>query len=180
MRWDRFGSRLGVGLAMFGFVLIFLGWNGAASVDRVPSQFPYLISGGVAGLGLVIVGAVLMLVQAGREDRARLRADLDRLRETVEKLQVAQGSATTTGSSSRSSAPSGSVAIGPTSYHRPDCRLLEGRDELPMLSVAAAAEQGLEACRVCNPTTGKRPGRKRKASRPGRGRKRKAPASRKR
>ncbi len=73
------GSKLGVGLCGFGLLLVFLGWNGAASVDRVPSQFPYLISGGVAGLCLVVIGVGLIIVQNQRADRAELQATLREL-----------------------------------------------------------------------------------------------------
>ena len=51
--WNDLGGKLGIGLCGLGLLLVFMGWNGAASVDRVPSQFPYLISGGCAGLCLV-------------------------------------------------------------------------------------------------------------------------------
>jgi hypothetical protein len=75
-RFDRFGAKLGVVVALAGFVLIFLGWNGAASVDRLTAQFPYLISGGMAGLGLVIFGAILIAVDARRDDEKRLETML--------------------------------------------------------------------------------------------------------
>lgn len=170
IRWDRFGARLGVGLAVAGFVLIFLGWNGAASVDRVPSQFPYLISGGVAGLGLVVVGAVLMLVQSGREDRARLRAEIVELREALEQTTMPSAPS---GSEGSAPAPDTSdlVVCGPEVFHDPSCRLLEGRGELPLLSPEAAAEEGLRPCRVCSPPTEtppQRAGAKRKPRRPAR------------
>ena len=48
-RLGSLGGQLGIGLALLGFLLIFLGWNGAGSYDDVPAQFPYLISGGIAG-----------------------------------------------------------------------------------------------------------------------------------
>ncbi|MBA2281093.1 MAG: hypothetical protein H0W25_07640, partial [Acidimicrobiia bacterium] len=47
---SRLGGQLGVGLCVAGFLLVFLGWNGAASRNAVPAQFPYLLSGGIAGL----------------------------------------------------------------------------------------------------------------------------------
>jgi hypothetical protein len=43
-----------------GFVLMFLGWYGAAHTPRQIEQIPYLISGGFIGLGLVIVGALTL------------------------------------------------------------------------------------------------------------------------
>lgn len=188
MRWDQFGARLGVGLALAGFVIIFLGWNGAASVDRVPSQFPYLISGGLAGLGLVVVGAALMLVQSGREDRARLRGELQELRTAVEKLQASGGATTANGvgdaSGRRETGGAGLVVVGPTTYHRPDCRLLEGRGELSQLSVGAAAEQGLTPCRVCAPGASTKAtassGRKRSSRKSSKRKSSRRPAGRKR
>jgi hypothetical protein len=89
--WSRLGGQLGVGLCALGFLLVFLGWNGAASVDRIPSQFPYLISGGVAGLCFVILGVGMLVVQNQRADRAALQATLRELQEALERAGLAQG-----------------------------------------------------------------------------------------
>jgi len=43
-----------------GFVLMFLGWYGAAHTARQIEQIPYLISGGFIGLGLVFVGGLIL------------------------------------------------------------------------------------------------------------------------
>jgi NADH:ubiquinone oxidoreductase subunit 6 (subunit J) len=50
----------GAVLLTLGFVLMILGWVGAARTFREIEQIPYLISGGLVGLGLVIVGALLL------------------------------------------------------------------------------------------------------------------------
>jgi hypothetical protein len=89
--WSRLGGQLGVGLCALGFLLVFLGWNGAASVDRIPSQFPYLLSGGVAGLCFVILGVGMLVVQNQRADRAALQATLRELQESLERAGLAQG-----------------------------------------------------------------------------------------
>jgi len=81
--WSDLGGKLGVGLIGGGLLLVFLGWNGAASVDRVPSQFPYLISGGIGGLCLVIIGVGVLIVQNQRADRAQLQATLQELRRSL-------------------------------------------------------------------------------------------------
>ncbi|MGQ0831949.1 MAG: hypothetical protein ACT4OV_09755 [Microthrixaceae bacterium] len=89
--WSRLGGQLGVGLCALGFLLVFLGWNGAASVDRVPSQLPYLLSGGIAGLCFVVLGVGMLVVQNQRADRAALQATLRELQESLERAGLAQG-----------------------------------------------------------------------------------------
>ncbi len=90
--WSRMGGQLGVGLCAFGFLLVFLGWNGAASLDRLPSQFPYLISGGVAGLCFVVLGVGMLVVQNQRADRAALQASLRELQAALTRAGLAQES----------------------------------------------------------------------------------------
>ncbi|HLF99110.1 MAG TPA: hypothetical protein VI916_01475 [Acidimicrobiia bacterium] len=70
-----------VGIAALGFLVIFLGWNGAASKGFTDQQIPYIISGGFAGLGFVFTGLALGLAEARKRDTARLGAKLDRLLE---------------------------------------------------------------------------------------------------
>ena len=43
-----------------GFALMFLGWYGASHTARQIEQIPYLISGGIMGRGLVMLGALLL------------------------------------------------------------------------------------------------------------------------
>ena len=65
--WPKLGGVLGIVYCIAGFFLIFLGWNGAASHDREAAQIPYVISGGIAGLGLVVVGAALIVAHSLRD-----------------------------------------------------------------------------------------------------------------
>ena len=89
--WSRLGGQLGVGLCALGFLIVFLGWNGAASSDRLPSQFPYLLSGGVLGLCFVVLGVGMLVVQNQRADRAALQATLRELQEALERAGLAEG-----------------------------------------------------------------------------------------
>jgi hypothetical protein len=144
-RFDRFGAKLGVLFCLAGFVLIFLGWNGAASVNSLPAQFPYLISGGIAGLGLVILGAILVSVDSRRDDSHRMELMLTEVRDALARLAPPpEAEETDTGTGPR-------VVVGQTSFHRPGCRLLEGREGLKEMSIEAARARDLIACRVCEP-----------------------------
>ena len=58
-------------LMLGGFVAFLLSWRGVAATLAVPVQLPYLISGGVGGLSLLIVGGSIVLVQTSRRRAAR-------------------------------------------------------------------------------------------------------------
>lgn len=51
----------GAVLMPLGLVLVLVGYLGASGTTELSSQVPYLISGGLLGLGLTIVGAALFL-----------------------------------------------------------------------------------------------------------------------
>ena len=74
---------IGLLFAMAGFAAIGVGWNRMASVSCVDCQLPYLLSGGAAGLGLVLVGVGLLLVAQGRAERIRLVRHVDAVRDAV-------------------------------------------------------------------------------------------------
>lgn len=76
---------LAVGMMAAGFLLIVLAWNGAASVDFVQGQFPYLISGGLAGVCLVVGGVALTIIQEMRRSTAVLAQRLDLLASQLER-----------------------------------------------------------------------------------------------
>ena len=59
---DVFERRLywaGILLPVVGLVVIWLGWWGASGTKYVYQEIPYLISGGIVGVALVLVGAAL-------------------------------------------------------------------------------------------------------------------------
>lgn len=142
----RLGGQLGVALTLAGFLVIFFGWNGAGSHDYVPAQFPYLISGGIAGLGVVVLGATMIVVQNQRTDRARVEAALERIAAAVER----QG-ATGAGTGPVPGGLAGHVVAGTTSYHLLDCQLPEARAEARVVPLEDVRTSGLEPCRVCRP-----------------------------
>ncbi len=147
-QFGRFGGKAGVVLVAIGLVVIGLGWNFAAGQVNgdLRLQFPYLLSAGLTGISIVIVGAAMLVVQGAREDRALLEAKLDQLTEALLDSQGRQPKAAT--------APgdvSGLVVAGTASYHAPGCRLVDCREETSYLTPAEARARELKACRVCQP-----------------------------
>jgi uncharacterized membrane protein len=140
----QLGGQLGVGLCLLGFLVIFFGWNGAASTNDVRAQFPYLISGGLAGLAIVVVGAAMLVVQNQRTDRARIEAVLTKLAAAAELGGAASPALAEPGLG-------GYVMAGTSSYHQIGCRLPESREEAHVVPLEDVRTSGLEPCRVCRP-----------------------------
>jgi hypothetical protein len=146
-RWNKLGGQLGLLICLGGFLVIWGGWNGAASYNDIRQQFPYLISGGITGLALVVIGVGLLIVQSQRADRVQLEANLVELRRILERM-TGVGAGTGNGSEP-SSVPA--VLAGPTTYHLANCRLVEGRDGLKRMTPEMIQASGLAPCRTCNP-----------------------------
>ncbi|HEX9235575.1 MAG TPA: hypothetical protein VF972_04785 [Actinomycetota bacterium] len=139
---------LGLAFCVAGFVAIGLGWNGMARVACPDCQLPYLLSGGATGLGLIIFGATLLVMGQMRADRLRAESHLE---EMVERLRPSAAVAATLRTEPSEQDGQSMVVAGPAAYHRPDCRLLRGKFDLPSLSIEDARDSGLAPCRVCNP-----------------------------
>ena len=58
-RRERRFCGAGILIALTGFAVIGLGWWGASGTKYVYQEIPYVISGGILGAALVIVGAAL-------------------------------------------------------------------------------------------------------------------------
>lgn len=76
-------------VVVLGFAAIGLGWRVAARTLFVPAQVPALVSGGIAGVALVLVGAVLLTVQADRRAAALERAQTEDLLDEAAALVAA-------------------------------------------------------------------------------------------
>lgn len=157
---ERFLLAVAGALMTAGVVAIILGWIGAARSILVVKQIPYLISGGIGGLALLIIGAVFL----GTEDVRRDAARLDRLEAMVEQLHaallvadpVAADEIMTGRPADRlmATAADGVVVLPQgKSFHRGDCPMVEGKPAAESLPVERATSRGLVPCRLCAPQT---------------------------
>lgn len=73
------GTVLFVVLLSVGFAGIAIGWRVAARTLFVPFQVPALVSGGLGGIALVLLGAGLLSVHASRSLAAQERAVFEEL-----------------------------------------------------------------------------------------------------
>lgn len=154
--WSKLGGQLGIGCIAIGLLVIGLAWNGAAGVDFAQGQIPYLLSGGALGIGLVILGATLVIVQNSRQDRALLEVQLADLNTAIARLASAIGAGGGGNGHTATGEASPLVVVGRSSFHRPTCRLAQGKD-LPSVPLPTAVEEGLSPCRICHPAESPQP-----------------------
>lgn len=140
-RRQRAPMLLGAVLAPFGLALIGLAWLGASHTPVVQEQLSYLISGGLLGMGLVVVGGFLYFThwqsQQVHETRSQTRevvAALEGMQTTLDRLAA-----------HLASRPHLVMTPRGTISHLPDCSVVTGRTDL----LAAAGD--VTGCRICQP-----------------------------
>jgi hypothetical protein len=84
-QWDRVSAWCLIGL---GGIAIILGWNAVSSEPLTAQQVPYIVSGGIGGLFLLGVGAMLWLSADLRDEWRKLDAIERNTRPSVEPSDV--------------------------------------------------------------------------------------------
>ena len=138
-------------LMPLGFMFILLGWLGASHTPLPFEQTPYLISGGIFGLALVVAGGFVYFaywetvrIRESREQTQQLASALARLESAVRaSTATGEGAATTT----YVATAAGSI------FHRPECTVVAGRTDLREID---PERDGLAPCRICDPLAGGR------------------------
>ena len=80
---------IGVAVTVIGFVLILIAWGQTAGEVNVALQVPYLISAGLTGLGLVMVGVTIVNISAKRRDSALREQQTELLADALRELRAA-------------------------------------------------------------------------------------------
>ena len=155
-RWAAKATRPWIGWVFIGIgaLLILLGYLGVSREAIVEKQVPYLVSGGIGGVLLCVVGAYFLGTEELRKDSGRL----DRLESMVEQLHQAL-------LVERDDAPAPPVAAGPATnghdtalvavvggetFHRGDC-VMAGGKEVETVTAGSARSKGLQPCPLCEP-----------------------------
>lgn len=132
-----------------GLVAIGLGWYGAAHTPFVFEQIPYLISGGLLGVGLLTAGGLLYigswmarLAEVQREEGEKVRDQLRGIRQELEYLPGLVGGGSAAAHRMFVATPTG------TMFHVADCSVVANRDDLRQVS---GDEPGLTPCKICQP-----------------------------
>lgn len=153
--WKRFAGEnaqmIGAAvLLILGVVLVLLGWWGAAHTNIFTEQIPYLISGGLLGLGLIIAAGLVAYAAISQRATQQLRRDLMFLAQSV----GGNGQARSVEMADRGDVrDSGQVFVVPggRSYHVAGCPILEGKEGVKELEASKAIGSGYTACKLCGP-----------------------------
>jgi|SRR5437660_1240755 len=180
-RWAGRASRPVVGWVLIGLgaLAILVGYFGISDRVLVAEQLPYLISGGIGGMALVIIGGVMLATQDVRRDADRLDDfertmtemqrrvdDLHRVllrpvapsgpdpaAPPVENSKAGNGHArTANGGADSASRDRVYVVSGGTTFHRDDCRVLRGKDDVSAVAPSSARRRRLTPCLLCEPS----------------------------
>jgi hypothetical protein len=138
-----------------GSLLMLLGYLGVSRESLPAKQIPYLVSGGIGGMFLAVLGAYFLGTQELRKDSGRL----DRLEQMVAELHQSllrrpdapDLTALAPSSNGRTSPARKVVAVdGADLFHRRDCSMVEGKDAAE-ITPATARKKGLRPCPLCAP-----------------------------
>ena len=81
------GTWAGLLVAAVGAVLLVVAWARTAALTDVALQVPYVVSAGLTGLGLVVVGMTVVSINAKAEDARERTRQLRELRELLAELR---------------------------------------------------------------------------------------------
>ena len=151
---ERMMAFIGAALVGIGIPLIILGWYGAAHTPYTFEQIPYMISGGLLGLALTVLGGLFYFAYWMTRQVHETRRQSDQTEQVYRRMEAmmssnGHGEATAVSSSS----PAAGTAIFVTTsrgsmFHRPDCVVVKGRTDIRRVS---GDEKNLKPCKICDP-----------------------------
>jgi hypothetical protein len=157
---DRLGSidslmgAVAAVLLPLGLLVIVIGWYGAAHTPYLFEQLPYLISGGLLGLALVVAGGLVYFgswIARGTANQQhaseQIVALLQEIRDELAARPTAAPATPRARKGGNGSAPFVATARG-SMLHRPGCAVVTGREDLRPVGADGA---GLQPCGLCDP-----------------------------
>ena len=153
-RWVSKATRPVIGWVLLGIaaVIILIGWIGVSGTPVVAKQIPYVVSGGIGGVLLALVGAYFLGTEELRKDSGRL----DRLERMVLELHDALLSRDDAPrpaheDTSNSNGQAYVSLAGSDVYHRPDCAMVASKASVAKVAPSTIQRRSLTPCSLCEP-----------------------------
>lgn len=163
-QWVSSAVRPWIGWILIGIgaLLMLLGYLGVSREALPAKQIPYLVSGGIGGMFLAVLGAYFLGTQEIRNDSGRL----DRLEQMVQELHQAllrrpdAPDLTLTAEAASNNGTNGTttrarkvlVVEGGELFHRASCDMVADKDSTD-ITPATARKRGLRPCPACTPAS---------------------------
>lgn len=150
--WASVRPVVGWALAGLGALALFLGWYGVSGQALTAKQLPYLVSGGLTGIALIVLAGVFLAT----EDVRRQLSRLDRVEQQMAQLYALFVEDLANPAAS-AAAPAGTdtellfALPNGTSYHRSGCALINDKPAAAGVGVTDIRRRALRPCRVCTP-----------------------------
>jgi hypothetical protein len=148
---ERWLMIVGAALVIIGLPVIVLGWYGASRTPYVFEQLPYVISGGILGLALAVVGGLFYFAYWITRQIQETRRQSDQTQQSLGEIKdlLARGVIATTAEKAHATGNGSFVATEKgTMFHKADCVVVQGRDDLRTVQ---PDRDGLEPCKICEP-----------------------------
>lgn len=152
-RWAARSTRPFVGWILIGLgaIAILLGYLGVSREALVAKQLPFLISGGITGMVLVAVGAFFLGTEDVRKQLARLD-DVERKIDDLHAVLLSRRDAPKPNGRKPRATKGDRVALrSGSSYHTPDCQMVEGKKDVIAVDARTIARRRLDPCQLCDP-----------------------------
>lgn len=150
-RVDQVMEIVGIALLPVGLTALLVGWLGVASNGLVFLQLPYVVSGGMLGVGLLFAAGTIYLASWISRTSAVQRRQNDEILHALRQLQQTMTVLPLAGAGGGNghgngvhflATPSGSM------FHRPECAIVTGREDLREVD---ADTEGMKPCGMCDP-----------------------------
>ena len=139
---DRWLQIAGAVLPLLGVLALLGGWYGVSHTARVWRQTPYVVSGGLLGLGLIFLGGFAYFAYW----LTKIVEQSQRQTAVLERIEAAL-----TGREHATGADDEIVVAADGVVHRADCPLLAGRQDVRPASPGGSIGPDARTCPVCRP-----------------------------
>jgi hypothetical protein len=159
-QWVGKATRPVVGWVLVGAsaLVILIGWIGVSGTAVPAKQLPFIVSGGIFGVVLAIVGAYFLGTEELRKDSGRLdklERMVNELHETLLARADAPDPQQAQETAERAQSPNGKVYVslaGSDTYHRPECAMVASKPNTTVLAPSTIERRGLKPCALCEPS----------------------------